>query len=136
MVGTNWTVEYMGKNADLFKEFDEIIFESVEKIDDVTGTVIRRVAVKSVKNQVSTFFEFKSVQPPLQPKGFADQFVKDLGLQDVTSLDQLKWVFDAIRFDDYIGLEGDPPKTVRNKDGKAIDPMEIFVILPMIGMQQ
>ena len=28
----------------------------------------------------------------------------------------------AIPFDDYIGLEGDPPKTVRNKDGKALDP--------------
>jgi hypothetical protein len=28
-------------------------------------------------------------------RGFADQFVKDLKLTEVTSLDQLKWVFDG-----------------------------------------
>ncbi|MFA0961870.1 hypothetical protein AB9P05_08675 [Roseivirga sp. BDSF3-8] len=85
----------MGKNADSFKQFDKIVFESVEKIDDVTGSVIRRIDVKTTKGVKDFFFEFKTVQPPLPPKGFADQFVKDLKLTDVTSLDQLKWVFDG-----------------------------------------
>ena len=46
----------------VFKNNAEEIFEtneSVEKIYDVTGTVIRRVIdVKSIKNRVITFFEF------------------------------------------------------------------------------
>ena len=65
------------------------------KIDDVTGTIIRRIDVKSIKNQVTTLFEFKSVQPPSPPKGFADQFVKDMKLREVAAVDQLRWVFDG-----------------------------------------
>ncbi|MEQ8777726.1 MAG: hypothetical protein RIC30_20305, partial [Marinoscillum sp.] len=102
MIGSNWTLEYMGKNADLFKGFDKIVFESVEKIDDVTGSVIRRIDVKTTKGVKDFFFEFKSVQPPLPPKGFADQFVKDLKLGEVNSLDQLRWVFDGKKVDELV----------------------------------
>jgi hypothetical protein len=100
MIGANWTLEYIGKNTALFQRFDEIIFESVEKIDEATGTLIRRVDVKCISKgadgkSIATLFEFKSVQPPLPPSGFADQFIKDLRLTDVTSMDQLKWIFDG-----------------------------------------
>ncbi len=95
IIGANWTLEYMGKNPDIFKRFNKIVFESVEKIDEVTGSIIRRVDVKATKGAQNVFFEFKSIQPPLPPKGFAEQFVKDLKLADVASLEQLKWVFDG-----------------------------------------
>ncbi|UBM57548.1 hypothetical protein LAG90_12040 [Marinilongibacter aquaticus] len=57
---------------------------------EVTAGGVRRVDVR-VGN---TFYEFKSVAS-VPPSGFADQFVKDLNLGEVTQLDQLKWWFDG-----------------------------------------
>lgn len=102
MIGANWTLEFMGKNSDLFKGFDDIIFESIEKIDEIKGIKIRRIDVKVVKNNIPTFFEFKSVKPPIPPKGFAEQFLKDLKIDEVASLDQIKWVFDGKKIDGII----------------------------------
>lgn len=64
------------------------IFEFTE----VTVGGVRRVDVR-VSN---TFYEFKSVASNgLPPGGFANQFVKDLELADVTDLSQIKWWFDG-----------------------------------------
>ena len=62
------------------------VFEFVE----VTAGGVRRVDVR-VGN---VFYEFKSVAS-VPPSGFATQFAKDLSLNDVTGLDQLKWWFDG-----------------------------------------
>lgn len=97
MIGANWTIKYIGKNCDIFKGMDLIIFESLEKVDDITGTgtKIRRIDVKARKDGIFTYFEFKSITPPpLPPLGFSDQFIKDLKIGDVASLSQIKWVFD------------------------------------------
>ena len=40
------------------------------------------------------FYEFKSVAK-VPPAHFAEQFLKDLSNKDVTSLDQIKWIFDV-----------------------------------------
>ncbi len=40
------------------------------------------------------FYEFKSVIK-VPPAHFADQFLKDLSNKDVTSLEQIKWIFDG-----------------------------------------
>ena len=48
--------------------------------------------LSDVTNKI--FYEFKSVSK-VPPTDFSKQFLKDLSHKDVTSLDQIKWIFDG-----------------------------------------
>jgi hypothetical protein len=87
-VGAQWTTKYMMTHLDDFKN-QALRFEVVEKV----GENIRRVDIKSGKNSLYTFWEFKSTSA-IPPDGFIEQFTRDLKLFDVNSLSQLKWRFD------------------------------------------
>lgn len=86
-VGARWIGRYMVQHPDDFKGLP-IYFESVEKV----GENIRRVDIK-VKGEYYTFYEFKSTKT-IPPDGFAKQFSRDMQLQPVKKLEQLKWRFD------------------------------------------
>jgi len=56
-----------------------------------------------LKRQKNKFLEFKSVKD-VPPNYFGEQFINDLKLPEVESLDQLKWYFDGSK------VSGDLPK--------------------------
>lgn len=77
--------------ADGVKRYgDDFPPSTVFEFREVTPGGARRVDVR-VEN---TFYEFKSVDA-VPPSGFADQFIKDMNLGDVSSLSQIKWWFDG-----------------------------------------
>lgn len=94
IVGANWLLEHLAKNATQLNKFDELIFESVEKISDVTGNVIRKVDLKATKGDRVKLYEYKSVAKA-PPTSFKDQFVKDLKNPDVEVLSDIEWIFDG-----------------------------------------
>ena len=67
-------------------------FELPANVDDL-GMRYFDVADISDANKI-LFYEFKSVAK-VPPAHFAEQFLKDLSNKDVTSLDQIKWIFDG-----------------------------------------
>lgn len=69
-------------------------FEVVETIEDESRNLIRRIDVVDETTDQFIFYEFKSVKN-IPPVNFYEQFGKDLMLEDVTSLDQIKWIFDG-----------------------------------------
>ncbi len=75
--------------ADAVKRFGNY-FPPTTVFEEVIEAGVRRVDVR-VGN---TFYEFKSVAE-LPPSGFTTQFIKDMDLSAVSSLDQIKWWFDA-----------------------------------------
>lgn len=94
-VGSEWVMRYVAENgAELSGR--KLRFEVVETIEDESRNLIRRIDVEDITsgggNQI--FYEFKSVKN-IPPVNFYEQFGKDLMLDDVTSLDQLKWIFDG-----------------------------------------
>jgi hypothetical protein len=89
--GSRWTMRYIVENPAEFSG-KNLIFESVESIADGAGTLTRRADLKVGGSKI-IFYEFKSVLN-VPPVGFANQFLKDLRLADVSSLDQIKWYFD------------------------------------------
>ena len=127
VVGANWTLAHIAKNLNHFKQFDNLIFESVEKIDDVTGQAIRRVDVKGVDNlpnglKQETLYEFKSViKAP--PTSFKEQFVKDLKTDGVKNLSQIKWIFDGKKLN---ALDKDAFVDELEKVKNALDDPRVF----------
>lgn len=70
-----------------------------EFIEDANGA-IRRVDVVT-PGPPKTYFEMKSVKASgIPPEGFSDQFLKDLQIEEITNLDQLKWWFDSNEISD------------------------------------
>lgn len=93
--GSKWTLKYLTDNKNLFKG-KTLEFELPANIDDL-GMRYFDVADISDANKI-LFYEFKSVIK-VPPAHFADQFLKDLTNKDVTSLDQIKWIFDGKKLD-------------------------------------
>jgi hypothetical protein len=60
------------------------------------GENVRRVdvVVKQAGDATQIFYEFKSVRD-VPPQHFAEQFIKDLSLNDLNELSQIKWIFDS-----------------------------------------
>lgn len=57
--------------------------------------MIRKVDVKDLTNsEAPILYEFKSVQS-VPPGQFNSQFLKDLSNPDVSSLNQIQWIFDG-----------------------------------------
>ncbi len=52
----------------------------------------RCVDIRVIYGEAFLYYEFKSVKNI--PTNFAEQFIKDLQLPRVTSIDQIKWIFD------------------------------------------
>jgi len=52
------------------------------------------VDISAPNKNIWIYYEFKSVAK-VPPAHFAEQFLKDLTNKDVTSLDQIKWIFDG-----------------------------------------
>ena len=92
-VGSEWVMRYIAENgAELSGR--KLRFEVVETIEDESRNLIRRIDVVDETTDQFIFYEFKSVKN-IPPVNFYEQFGKDLMLDDVTSLDQLKWIFDG-----------------------------------------
>ena len=84
-----WTLKYItgpGKNS--FKG-KKLSFESIPESPDGK---IRYVDVLDESANPNIFYEFKSVKT-VPPGKFQTQFLKDLS--NATSLDEIKWIFDA-----------------------------------------
>ncbi len=92
-VGSEWVMRYIAENgAELSGR--NLRFEVVEAIEDESRNLIRRIDVEEIIGKTKIFYEFKSVKD-IPPVNFYEQFGKDLMLDDVTSLDQIKWIFDG-----------------------------------------
>ncbi len=92
-VGSEWVMRYITENgAELSGR--KLRFEVVETIEDESRNLIRRIDVVDETTDQFIFYEFKSVKN-IPPVNFYEQFGKDLMLEDVTSLDQIKWIFDG-----------------------------------------
>ncbi len=92
-VGSEWVMRYIAENgAELSGR--KLRFEVVETIEDESRNLIRRIDVVDETTDQFIFYEFKSVKN-IPPVNFYEQFGKDLMLEDVTSLDQIKWIFDG-----------------------------------------
>ncbi len=92
-VGSEWVMRYIAENgAELSGR--KLRFEVVETIEDESHNLIRRIDVVDETTDQFIFYEFKSVKN-IPPVNFYEQFGKDLMLEDVTSLDQIKWIFDG-----------------------------------------
>ena len=91
--GGNFAEGTMFVASSLKKYPNDFPVGTVFELTEVTVGGVRRVDVR-VSN---TFFEFKSVALTngMPPNGFANQFIKDLQLANVTDLSQIKWWFDA-----------------------------------------
>ena len=92
----------------------KLIFESKEIIEEGTKRKTRIVDVKGDAEGLAkaTFFEFKSVGG-IPPNDFADQFLKDLQFDEVTSLDQLVWIFDGRKIPDKGVFKAEMVKAIR-----------------------
>jgi len=113
--GAEFTLRHLNKNATNFKS-KKLVFEQFDKWNDIEKKVIRIADLVDETNlQKIIYFEFKSVKG-VPPGKFNEQFIKDLSRTDVTSLDQLKWVFDAKK--SPIGLDN---KTFRESIENAVD---------------
>ncbi|SUV48359.1 fibronectin type III domain-containing protein [Bergeyella zoohelcum] len=92
--GAEWTLRYISKNSTHFNG-RKIMFEVTEKWGDMENKMIRIADVVDKTNPKKIiYYELKSVID-VPPGKFAEQFIKDLSRGDVTSLDQLKWIFDG-----------------------------------------
>jgi hypothetical protein len=87
-VGERWIQRYIVNNIDEFKgvtiKFEETMKagENVRRVDVVVGDIKK------------IFYEFKSVSD-VPPQHFAEQFIKDLNLDGLDDLYQIKWIFDG-----------------------------------------
>ncbi len=102
----------------------KLIFESKEIIEEGTKRKTRVVDVKALEDDdfADTFFEFKSVGG-IPPNDFADQFLKDLQFDEVTSLDQLVWIFDGRKIPDKGVFKAEMVRAIRKL--KVTDEMAI-----------
>ncbi len=105
----------------------KLIFESKEIIEEGTKRKTRIVDVKGDAEGLAkaTFFEFKSVGG-IPPNDFADQFLKDLQFDEVTSLDQLVWIFDGRKIPDKGVFKAEMVKAIRKL--KVTDEMAIKLL--------
>jgi hypothetical protein len=89
-VGERWIQKYIVNNVSEFKG-TTVTFEETLK----AGENIRRIdVIVDASKTKRIFYEFKSTTT-IPPEYFAEQFIKDLQLDGVQSLDQIKWIFDA-----------------------------------------
>lgn len=87
--GAEWTLRYIGSHGDEFAG-KTLNFEVIEDV----GGKIRRVDLKVKDGDTNIFYEFKSVKT-LPPQNFLTQIGKDLANKDVSSLSQIRWIFDG-----------------------------------------
>ncbi|TWP29235.1 hypothetical protein ETU08_08095 [Apibacter muscae] len=90
--GAQWVQRYMVKNTQEFAG-KTVAFEQTLS---VSGNLRRRIdLITQIDGELkSTYYEFKSVQK-VPPANFAEQFIKDLNLDGVSELNQLRWIFDG-----------------------------------------
>lgn len=69
-----------------------------------------------------TYFEFKSVKK-LPPPNFNEQFAKDLLIDEVTKLNQIKWIFDGKKIPEGYNFKGKMEEAIRKMDipSKALE---------------
>jgi hypothetical protein len=91
--GGNFAEGAMFVASSMKKYPNEFPVGTVFEFTEVTAGGVRRVDVRVY----NSFYEFKSValNNGMPPNGFANQFIKDLQLSNVTDLSQIKWWFDA-----------------------------------------
>jgi hypothetical protein len=90
VIGERWIQKYIVNNVSEFKG-TTVTFEETLKASEN----IRRVdVVMQDGTKARIYYEFKSVGT-VPPEHFSAQFINDLNLPGVESLDQIKWIFDG-----------------------------------------
>ncbi len=118
--GANWTLEYIGKNLDDFSG-KKLTFEDMFKTD--AGRRYVDVSVTETSGR-KVLYEFKSVQE-VPPNNFSEQFLKDLSNREVTSLDQIRWVFDGKK--NPANFKQNMERAIDNMDTITKDLAEKFI---------
>lgn len=119
--GAGWIQTHLVKNVDEFSGLD-LTFELVMRVGETT----RRIDVAIKRNGINQYLEYKSVKE-LPPQNFTMQFINDLGLMDVTSLDQIRWIFDGRKIN---GNNFDTSKLIQSLNGASIPQSTIDKFIP------
>jgi hypothetical protein len=89
-VGERWIQRYIVNNTGEFKN-TVVTFEETMR----AGENVRRVDVVVDAGETRRiFYEFKPTAT-IPPQHFAEQFIKDLDLDGLDELSQIKWIFDG-----------------------------------------
>lgn len=138
--GANFVLSAINNNRGLFPidPPDAVSFESgFTCIKTPNGRISREIDVK-VKNgavdidkkPADAFYEFKSIKE-FPPRHFTEQFIGDLANPNISSLSQIKWVFDCAKIDcnDKVKLKAFKDSILEGLENKSLIPDEDLEVL-------